>query len=64
MCCEGLHDVQARLDVPGLIRFVTICAVCGREQREISRQPYTPEPRLDHVRAPVDPVVTLRAIPA
>ena len=46
MCCEGLHDVRAKLDVPGHVRFVTVCAVCGREQRELGRQPYSPEPRL------------------
>jgi hypothetical protein len=46
MCCEGLHDVRAKLDVPGHVRFVTVCAVCGREQLEIGRQPYAPDPRL------------------
>jgi hypothetical protein len=45
-CCEGLHDVQARLDRPGQVRFVTICAHCGREQRELGRRAYTPAPRL------------------
>jgi len=46
MCCEGLHDVRAKLDCPGQIRFVTVCAVCEREQREIGRQPYEPDPRI------------------
>jgi hypothetical protein len=54
MCCEGVHDVRAKLDVPGHVRFVTVCAVCGREQREIGRQPYTPDPRLGPT-APVEP---------
>jgi len=51
-CCGGLHDVGARLDVPGQIRFVTVCAVCGREQREIGRQAYHPSRR--HPRAEDD----------
>ena len=46
MCCEGLHDVQAKLDQPGEVRFVTICARCGREQRELWRRAYRPAPRL------------------
>ena len=47
MCCDdGLHDVQARLDVPGHVRFVVMCARCGKEQREIGRQSYVPLPRL------------------
>jgi hypothetical protein len=46
MCCDGQHDVQARLDVPGHIRFVLLCAQCGREQREIARREYAPGPRL------------------
>jgi hypothetical protein len=46
MCCDGEHDVQARLDVPGHIRFVVMCARCGKEQREIGRQTYVPLPRL------------------
>jgi hypothetical protein len=47
MCCDdGLHDVQARLDVPGHVRFVVMCARCGKEQREIGRQAYVPLPRL------------------
>jgi hypothetical protein len=46
LCCHGLHDVQARLDVPGQVRFVTVCVGCGREQRELSREPYTPRPLL------------------
>jgi hypothetical protein len=46
MCCDGLHDVQAKLDIPGQIRFVTVCAVCGREQRELMRRPYMPAPRV------------------
>jgi hypothetical protein len=49
MCCEGFHDSRAKLDVPGQVRFVTVCAVCGREQLELSRQPYIPDPRLDEV---------------
>ena len=51
MCCEGFHDARAKLDVPGHVRFVTVCAVCGREQREITREPYVPNPRLGAVRA-------------
>jgi len=48
MCCDdGLHDVQARLDVPGHVRFVLMCASCGKDQREIARQPYVPLPRLE-----------------
>lgn len=46
MCCDGQHDVQARLDVPGHVRFVITCVRCGREQREIGRQTYVPLPRL------------------
>ena len=46
MCCDGLHDAQAKLDIPGQVRFVTVCAVCGREQRELTRRPYIPAPRL------------------
>jgi hypothetical protein len=46
MCCDGHHDVQARLDVPGHIRFVVMCASCGKVQREIGRQTYVPLPRL------------------
>jgi hypothetical protein len=47
MCCDdGLHDVQARLDVPGHVRFVVMCARCGKEQREIGRETYVPLPRL------------------
>jgi hypothetical protein len=46
MCCDGLHDVQAKLDIPGQVRFVTVCALCGREQRELGRRTYTPAPRL------------------
>ena len=46
MCCDEHHDVQARLDVPGHIRFVVMCAGCGRDQREIGRQRYVPLPRL------------------
>jgi hypothetical protein len=46
MCCEEEHDVQAKLDVPGHIRFVVKCARCATEQREIGRQTYVPLPRL------------------
>ena len=46
MCCDGMHDVAAKLDVPGHVRFVTLCSACGREQREVGRDRYAPEPRL------------------
>ena len=61
MCCEGLHDVRAKLDVPGYVRFVTVCAVCGSEQLEISREPYTPEPRLGHVVPAPEPALPAAA---
>jgi hypothetical protein len=65
MCCEGFHDARAKLDVPGHVRFVTICAVCGREQRELTRQAYSPDPRLGAVHAGEDPaVVAVRAVAA
>jgi len=41
-----MHDVAAKLDVPGHVRFVTLCSACGREQREVGRDRYAPEPRL------------------
>jgi hypothetical protein len=46
MCCDDQHDVQARLDVPGHIRFVVLCARCGKVQREIGRETYAPRPQL------------------
>jgi hypothetical protein len=46
MCCDDQHDVQARLDIPGHIRFVVLCARCGKEQREIGRETYAPRARL------------------
>jgi hypothetical protein len=52
MCCDGQHDVQAKLDLPGHIRFVVVCACCGKEQREIGRETYAPRPRL-RARPPV-----------
>jgi hypothetical protein len=63
MCCEGFHDPRAKLDVPGHVRFVTVCAVCGREQREITRQPYIPEPRLGVIHAGDEPA-GVRAVAA
>lgn len=64
MCCEGFHDVQAKLDVPGHIRFVMVCTICGREQREIGRQPYMPDPHLDGVSAPAPKIGPVSAIAA
>jgi hypothetical protein len=52
MCCDGVHDVGARLDVPGVVRFVTLCAACGREVAEVARDAYVPAPRLEAVGAP------------
>jgi hypothetical protein len=45
------------------VRFVTVCAVCGREQRELTRQPYIPEPRLGAVHAGEEPAA-VRAVAA
>jgi len=64
MCCDGFHDVQAKLDVPGQIRFVTVCAVCRREQREIGREAYSPEPRLGGAPAPVPILAPASAVAA
>ena len=63
MCCDGFHDAQAKLDVPGHVRFVTVCAVCGREQHEIARQPYTPDPRLGPVGGTGEPAGRAGVVP-
>lgn len=61
MCCQGVHDVGARLDEPGVIRFVTMCAACGREVAEVAREAYVPAPRFDVVPPPVANDVLARA---